>query len=890
MGNAAGAEIDTWLRGGGLVVAASERAARAVALVYHRARRAEGLIAWPAPNVLDWQSFDRVEWEKRGGDRMAMSPMQEQSLWVEIVKAEGRGTALLEGPRYQASALAMDAHRLLCAYAPRFLSRIVRSTWQQDAGTFSNWLQAFEDACGSSDLISEARLPLELLQMLETDALVREPILLAGFDRILPAQQNILQAWGAWQLAPRGESAAQIQFHEAADTAAELAACALWCKRQLSFNPRAHLLVVTQSVQQRRGEMERAFLRHADNESAAPLVEFSLGVPLKQVALARGAHLLLHWLTGPIEEHELDWLLSTGQLAANAAEERALTGYMRALRRRGLERTRWPLEVFLSQRAGAALPEAWAARMRQAKLRLEEFARRLQTPLDWAQLIPYLLQAAGWPGYRPLSSAEYQARRRWLQTLDECASLGFNGRRMSWNDFLSVLDRALGETLFAPESQDVQIQVAGAAQSAGLTADAIWFMGASEEAWPARGSTNPLLPFDVQRDAAMPHATPKLDWDLAKAITERLLSSAPEVHFSYARQDEGVVMRPSRLIAQLAKPPQPMPVQLAAPPVPEPRTEVFDDLSRIPFAPGDALGGSSVLTSQSQCPFKAFASARLGAVGWEPAQAGLNARQRGQLLHAVLHSVWGGPPAGIRTYRELIEEADLESFVRGHVRGALSTEIPQSARESMPNAYLELEEIRLIGLVMEWLEFERTRTEFSVYGTEVVRPVQIAGLSLNLRLDRIDKLNDGSLLVIDYKSGDASTNSWELPRPDDVQLPLYAGFALDRTTDQLGGLVFGKVRAGNAAFVGRVFAPDATLFSQLGGRSAIVRNKLTLEQLFDWRDSIRQLAQDFLDGRANVDPRDYPKTCERCELHVLCRVQENGAETAEEDDEEADDE
>ena len=78
------------------------------------------------------------------------------------------------------------------------------------------------------------------------------------------------------------------------------------------------------------------------------------------------------------------------------------------------------------------------------------------------------------------------------------------------------MERALDETLFAPESQDAPIQIAGPAESAGLAADAIWFMGASEDAWPACGRRHPLLPFEVQREAGMPHARPQLDWDVAR--------------------------------------------------------------------------------------------------------------------------------------------------------------------------------------------------------------------------------------------------------------------------------------------------------------------------------------------------------------------------------------
>ena len=881
--------MDAWLRGGGLVVAASERAARAVAEAYHRARRAEGLSAWPAPNVLDWHSFIRSEWEKRGSERMVLSSFQERSLWAEIIRAEKRGAALLEGPRNQTAELAMDAHRLLCAYAPQFLSRTARSTWQQDAGAFSGWLVTFEEACRTSGLVSEARLPLELLRILEADASSRAPLLLAGFDRILPEQRKTLNAWGEWRAAQQSEPAALAGFHEAADASSELAACIRWCSQKLSANPAARLLVVTQEIQQRRGKLERALLNFAGKENTVPLFEFSLGVPLRQVGLARGASVLLHWLSGPIDEHELDWLLSTDLTATDAVEGLTLSRFMRALRHRGLERACWRLETFIGQSPGAELPSAWVARIVRAKQRLNQFVRRLQMPLDWAQLVPYLLEEAGWPGGRPLSSGEYQARRRWLQALDVCASLGFDGRRVSWDNFLSTLDRALNETLFAPESRDAPIQIAGPAESAGLTADAVWFMGANEDAWPARGSTNPLLPIDVQRESGMPHATPQLDWDLAEAMTQRLLASAPEVHVSYARQDEGVATRPLRLIAHFAGSMQPVPAELGELAPPDPLTVPCEDFSRVPFAPGRALGGSGVLTSQSQCAFKAFASARLGAESWEPAQAGLNAKQRGQLLHAVLHSVWAGPPEGIRTHQDLMAKTDLESFVKGHVRRTLSEEMPHSAHESMPKAYLELEEIRLVRLVTEWLEYERTRTEFAVYGTEIDRAVDINGLSLDLRLDRIDRLSDGSLLVIDYKSGDVKIKAWELPRPDDVQLPLYADFAIDQESEKIGGLASGKVRAGKPAFEGRVFDPG-NLSAQLSSRNGLVRNKLTEKQLDDWNVAIEQLAQDFLDGRADVNPREYPKTCERCDLHALCRVRENGAEIAEEDDEEEDDE
>jgi probable DNA repair protein len=889
-------EIDAWLRGGGVVVTASERSARSLISAFHRARRGEGLAAWPAPNVQDWQSFIHLTWRERAADnRLVLNLPQEQSLWAGIIAAAEPVAARLEGTCNRLAGLAMEAHRLLCAYTPDLLNERRRDAWDQDAAAFSSWLTTFDQACRSGNLISAARLPLEIIAALKTDTSARPPLLLAGFDRILPTQREFFSAWGECKEVPAGSHAPQITFHRASDPASELAACALWCQQQVASNPRARLIVVTQDAATRRAEIERAFLRYisATSPSVRPaiLYEFSLGVKLSQIGLARSASLLLHWLNGSIAEQELDWLL-TSSFGAAPSELTPLTAFVRAIRHRNQQRTRWSLTDFLRQRPGAELPAAWLARMTRAQRRLLDFARNPHPPIEWAQFVPQLLKEIEWPDGRSLTSAEFQAHRRWQQTVDDCASLGFDGRRINWNEFLAVLDRAVDETLFAPESEDAPILIAGPAETAGLTADALWFMGTDEDAWPGSGSTHPLVPLANQRQAEMPHATAQLDWNLAEIMTRRLVASAREVHFSYARQKDGVDMRPSRLIVQLAGAPTPVPPELTPPANAAPLTIEFQDTTQLPFPPGDAPGGAATLTAQSQCAFKSFATARLNANDWELAEAGLTALERGQLVHEVLHSIWAGPPVGIRSHAELVAITDLDSFVERHVRLALQNRLPRRARECMPHGYLALEETRLSNLVTEWLRYESVRVPFTVVDTEKETDVSIAGIALHLRLDRIDRLNDNTLLVIDYKTGNVSPGSWDLPRPDDVQLPLYAGFAID-AGEELGGFVFAKLRAGerNREFAGRLRNARGALLSDLNGARSLVRRPLTDEELREWRGYISQLARDFLAGRAGVDPREYPETCERCRLQGLCRVYENPPVDAEEagSDEEAGD-
>jgi len=877
-------EIDGWLRAGGWVVAASERAARAVAMEFNRARLAEGLTAWPAPKISNWNSFVHAAWVERsngGGDgRLLLNAAQEQALWTEILRRSQQLATVLEGPRHRLAGLAMEAHELLCSFAPKYIQNAkARSAWQQDAGAFSGWLQEFDEECRTQNLLSANRLGLELVPLLEADAAKRPDLLLVGFDRILPAQRQVFDAWGPWRQAAPAAHTQRLRFHAAENEQAELAACAEWCARALAANPEARLLVISQDAGKRRGQMERALLRATGDASA---FEFSLGVALSQVGLARAAALLLRWLTGPLAEHEVDWLLGSGQTAASGEEAVALQAYMRALRRRDLERTDWSLDAFLSQRMAAQkLPASWAERMRQARARVAAEQRRKQSPVEWAAFVPAALLAAGWPGGRALESAEFQTLRRWEQAVDQTASLGFDGQAVKWDEFLAALSRTLEETLFSPESRNAPIQIAGPAESAGLTADGLWFLGAREDAWPAKGATHPLLPLDVQKDAAMPHATPQLDWELARAMTERLMASAAEVHFSYARQDETAEARPSRLVEQAAGTAEPLPPSDATS---KPVTEAFEDLSRVPFPAGQAGGGASVLTSQSQCAFKAFATSRLAAQGWQAAQQGLTAKQRGQLLHEVLHSVWAGGPDGIRTHDELLKIQDKAAFVAAHVRRVLQSEMPEGARERMPQRYLALEEPRLTRLVTEWLEYEARRWAFEVMATEVDRSVAIEGLQLKLRLDRVDRLKDGTLLVIDYKTGDVSPKAWELPRPDDVQLPLYAGFALNKEEELLGGLVFAKVRAGKAELAGRVGDAAATLLPGLKATSGLVRSPMSGEELDGWKEHIEKLAREFIAGNAEVNPREYPRTCERCGLQSLCRVQERDLVEGEDDD------
>jgi len=861
---------EAWLAAGGVVLGASERATRSLMADFQAARRAEGRTAWRTPAIFSWDSWLRDEWQKRNAaGSLLLNPLQEQSLWLRVIQRSRRD--LLHPARLAEAA--MRAYRLLGAYAPEAFRASARLGWAGDAAVFGNWVEDFESRCRREGLASASQLVWGLTEALrgETGGPERAPLLLVGFDRVLETQQALLTAWGAWERIGTADSAQIAQFQASPDGTAEVVACASWLREQLADDPEAELMVVATGLEARRGELERAF------GDLGLDFEFSMGVSLTGQGVARSAVLVLRWLQAPIGEAELDWLIGSGHLAASAEEEIALATAMRQIRRDGQERMEWEMTEFAGHAKDSEKETSgWERRLLSAQSLLASEQAR-QSPLDWVNVAERLLQSLGWPGFRPLSSLGFQARDRWQRVLEDCGSLGFDGRRMEWPEFVATLADAVAGTIFAAESRDAAVQITGPAESAGQLADGIWFLGADEENWPGRGQPDPLLPIGLQREAGMPHASPQADLALATEVTERLLASAETVVFSYARQAGGVEARPSRLVLQQVG----AEVEIAGSNLAErlDRTEIFEDWSQLPFPLSEISGGAATLTRQSLCPIQAFATVRLAAEDFDPAEAGLNARQRGLLLHAVLHSVWAGKgEGGVRSLAELQAIPDLRNFAGRIVSRVMAENFDPAFRRRrnslprrFPQRYLELEAERLTGLIAEWLEFERQRQPFTVAETEVRREVTIAGLTLRLRLDRIDELQDGGKLVVDYKTGVVGPRAWEGDRPDDVQLPLYATLAIQ---EKLEGLVFAKVRPGESHFSGRVRDANGTLQPDLGARSTLVQNPLNDEQLQLWREQIERLGQDFLAGRAEVDPKDSQKTCQTCHLHAVCRIRE----------------
>ena len=777
------------------------------------------------------------------------------------------------------AALAAQAFAQLCAFAPDSLTLARRLGWSGDARIFSQWMDDFLILCKREKLLSLSQLPLALLDWLSArdtppNAIGSAPILLVGFDRLTPTQRRLLDlaAHCRSEELPAASHAPVHRVHP--DPESEIAACFAQIRSSVVAHPDSRWLILTPRVAELRGPLERAL---GDLQRSLPqpiAAEFTHGVPLASLALVRAALLLLRWLAEPLDETQLLWLLTTGCFTSSEAERETLLRCFASLQRGDLARTEWSLEAFCAA-AGNRDAAIWCARILAAVQSLS--VPTLATADAWSTRIPDFLSAALWLDSAPLDSAAYQALQQFHAVLDDCAAIhSILPAPIPFSRFLRILHHQLEEKSFAIEVAAPQLQIAAPAESAGLTADAIWFLGADSAHWPGIGRPNPLLPLALQIQSGMPHASLEIDIDHATTITRRLPLAADQLHFSFAALQPDGEHFPSAPIVALAGAAIPAEPAASHATVCEPALSLVEDAAP-PLLAAAVSGGASVLTHQSQCAFRAFAVHRLHIDSPSTAEPGISASLRGRLLHATLSRIWGGTESGgLRTLNDLLACSPLEAFVSRHIASVFAQMRPALQSETISPSLVAIEQQRLTDLLCTWLHYEAARHPFTVLGCEVANEIEIAGIRLRIRVDRMDRIDriesaEEHILILDYKTSEHKAGVWLDDRPDDAQLPLYTQLYPD---EQLEGLVFANVvnSEDKLGFRGLVRSARASLLPDLPSRNALVAQPLTTDQLLAWRATLQSLASDFLQGKAEVNPQKYPATCKHCGLESLCRV------------------
>jgi exodeoxyribonuclease-5 len=194
----------------------------------------------------------------------------------------------------------------------------------------------------------------------------------------------------------------------------------------------------------------------------------------------------------------------------------------------------------------------------------------------------------------------------------------------------------------------------------------------------------------------------------------------------------------------------------------------------------------------------------------------------------------------------------------------------------LPPRLRQLEERHLRELLAVWLEVEAQRLPFRVIACEERHELDIEGLPVRVVVDRVDQLDDGRLMVIDYKSGrNDSADTWAAERIGEPQLPIYAALAFpDR---EVAAVALARVTRDDPAFLG-VAESDGLL---PGLKALDQQRKRYAEDEFPdwsalrrlWAERITGLAREVRDGTAAVVFEDE-KMLAYCDVLPLLRVAE----------------
>lgn len=715
----------------------------------------------------------------------------------------------------------------------------------ENGRAFFDWARRFESQCRENGWITTPELPAALALSAREETALPRRLALVGVDRLSPARRAWIEALGASGTEikelplPSARRCAVTRLVRTQTSSEELALVAAWARETLDRDSQTTVGIVApalnRSLDRVRTQFQAAF---DDFDDIDGLVNLGGGGRLAREGVCRDALRLIEWSLQPLHFEVVAALL----------------------------RSRF---VHLTSDAIAALPPSLPTFFDLPRYvgpshtlaRLSRNAPTSQHPSAWGRHFRRLLLEARWHDV-DLGRRAHEARLQFDSLLLRFGEQDPIVGQCAGAEAFRMLKMIAATQTFTERSLPAPVQVLSREDCLGLTFDKLWVLGTDDSNWPGPPDPNPLVPTRLQKDARIPRVTHDDELGWARNITSAWLANAGEVTFSYAETDGDAQRGPSRLLPRLqpvharAILRDPLLARYRHPYMRRRRVNLesrIDDRGSSLETPIVVTGGVSVLRDQSACPFRGYAIHRLNLEASRSPHSLPDALDRGVLAHEAVARLFSAH--GNSTTLLALSTGDISAVAADAVdaRGA-----------DWPEVFRERETERLTSLLEAWLQVERERPPFEVETVEGPASIDLGGLEFRLRPDRRDRMDDGQVVVIDFKTSPASIMDWRLPRPREPQLPIYATAGKDTSAAAFAQLVHGSVRLiGIADDMSGLRRPE-----QLGAE-----DYETLKA--KWRDALLALADEYRGGLAEVAPQSSTD-CRNCHLHSLCRVFEAG--------------
>lgn len=860
---------------GAVLLSVNQRLSRHYVYLHSQAQLTAGREWWETPNILPlsaWLRTIHAECVANGSSAKSLLPdIAADRAWQQVVANDATASVLLDTDL--AAANAQKAWRVANAWHCAGISEGDGSA-SEDQLAYSRWRKGYVGHCAKNQFIDSTTLADHIIELLGLNPMpvsLPEKILLAGFIAVPTQWQtlfNVLKDKGVLIEHIQPEKSAEKKRIVHVDDDASFVAIAEHARTLLKHDPSQSLGVVVHNLQATRAQVLRAFdsaffpaLSPAQINAIGRPYDLSIGLPLNEQSVVRTAILFLSLLSRGINDIELSGLLLSPYLPGTDQDMRAREMVDRKCRNNRVRQVSFFEFIKL-------LPKGDPLRAPLQKISKLKWKSKNGAGV-WAENFGSALGLLGWPG-KSLDSEEFQTVEAWNTCLDDVQVLD-DGEQMGQQRALKLLTNLCRSRLFQMQTAATPIQIMGRLESHGLVFDKLWVTGLDAEQWPPVSSPTSFIPIQQQQVAGVPDASPAQRLALAIKEMDLWSRSTDELFACHAEGRDGLELRPASIIADIdAFTPDTESygssqtatlIQASA------AIESVEDTNG-PALPDGAVvkGGTRLLEDQARCPFKAFALHRLRIKKLEEAGIGLDPRQHGTLFHVAMEYFW----EGLRTHEKLLalNEDELEELIQSAIERSMKDNEIDASLQGLQSRYL-------FRLMYNWLNrVERYRNPFEVVELELEQKIEISNFNINVTVDRIDRLESGQTIVIDYKTGQHNAiKTWGEPRIENPQLPLYAG-----TDEKVEGVCFAQVFPNQNKFIGTT-SEDGLV----GGLQAPENHRSLSRSLQSWEHarehwehSLNLLGSEVSEGLATITP--LPKACDFCELPALCRINKQSAE------------
>ena len=811
------------LRESSQVVTANRRLARVLTDHYGQQQLELGRSAWRSPAIRSWQDWLGDVYtvaELSSAHPVRINPHQSRVLWEKCLRRE-IADPLLNMPMLVRQARETWA-RLHEFEVP--LGVCAESAAGRDQNIFARAAKGYQSILDAEGWVDEAGLAKQVTAMISGGvAPLPARVTLAGFDRLSPQVESVLDTLRASAVSvieATGQSGADVaKIHSYDNADAEMRAAGAWARKQLQESPDGIVGIVAMHLDKDAPRCARLVREglvpgwQCAGDEYEGAVNVSFGGSLSEYPAIAVALLALRWLHSDLAGRDVSTLLRSPAFGASSTGGRSR---LELSLRRHPDRSWSPAMVLglFRNRAADADARDWLQRVSSIDTRRQQLPRRA-APSEWVVLIDDTLKALNWPGGQPLDSHEFQLVNRWRELLNDFARLGLVSASMTPGEALRRLAAMAGETVFQPESKGAIAQLLGPLEAAGMEFDRLWVSGLSAANWPPPGRPSALLSRRLQRNYGMPDADPDDTLAYAERVLTRLFAAAKQVQGSFSVTDgdaeqtaSGLLDNRSQSSETNARDPGWYAAQLVR--VTSPKSFSSDPVP--PVSNVESItGGASTINHQLHEPFSAFCYGRLGIRPLTGIASGLAASLRGSLIHDALRNLYAERPS----------QAEIVSWDEEHRRQRIDTALRAAFgdhdryADAVLRALLQLEQRRDATLLHAVVEQDAARPAFNILEVEAALETAIQGVRLSLRIDRVDQLDDGGLVILDYKTGSRKAFRNRDGLPNDMQLVVYALAVSDAVAGL--GLINIDSRAVDLNGAGRAFTPDLDWDEALAG-------------------------------------------------------------------------